>query len=79
MYTEFITRAEGIPEDNKNRVLINLHGGGFKYGSRWGGQVESIPIAALGKIKVVSVDYRMAPEHTFPAASEDVAGIIEGL
>jgi epsilon-lactone hydrolase len=79
VYTEVIMPATGVSEDNQHRVLINLHGGSFKYGARWGGQVESIPIAALGKIKVISVDYRMAPEHTFPAASEDVAAVYHAL
>jgi acetyl esterase/lipase len=35
--------------------------------------LESIPIAALGRIRVVSLDYREAPKYRFPAASEDVA------
>lgn len=77
--TEIITPAEGIAIANRRRVLINLHGGGFMYGGRWGGQVESIPIAALGKYKIVSVDYRMAPEHHFPAASEDVVAVYTAL
>lgn len=77
--TEIITPAGGVAKENKERVLINLHGGGFTFGGRWGGQLESIPIAATGKIRVVSVDYRMAPEHTFPAASEDVAAVYKAL
>lgn len=77
--TEIITPADGVSAANRQRVLINLHGGSFMYGGRWGGQVESIPIAALGKIKVVSVDYRMAPEHRFPAASEDIAAVYKAL
>jgi epsilon-lactone hydrolase len=59
--------------------LINLHEGGFVFGGRWGGQIESIPIAAVGKFKVMSVDYRMAPEHRFPAASGDVAAVYREL
>ena len=65
--------ADGIATQNRDRVLINLHGGGFS--GCWLGcaELESLPIAALGRIKVVSLDYRQGPEYTFPAASEDVA------
>lgn len=77
--TEEFTPVDGVPEENRHRVLINLHGGDFMFGARWGGQLESIPIAALGKIRIVSVDYRMAPEHKFPAASEDVASVYKVL
>ena len=73
--TEIIEPADGVPNSNRDRVLINLHAGAFTQGGQWGGQAESIPIAALGGITVVSVDYRMAPEHRFPAASEDVANV----
>lgn len=72
---EVITPVAGVARENSERVLINLHGGGFTSGGRWGGQIESIPIAAVGRIKVISVDYRLAPEHRFPAASEDVASV----
>src|SRR6185312_14600393 len=40
---------------------------------------ESIPIASIGKIKVISIDYRMAPEYTFPAASDDVVAVYRQL
>ncbi len=63
----------GVSNRNRNRVLIDLHGGGFS--GCWPGcaELESIPIAAIGKIRVVSLDYREGPEFHFPAASEDVA------
>jgi len=65
--------AQGIAPENRDRVLINLHGGGFA--GCWLGcaELESLPVAALGLIKVVSLDYRQGPDHKFPAASEDVA------
>jgi len=76
--TEIIEPTAGV--SNKSRVLINVHGGGFVVGTLEGqGRAESIPIAALGRIKVVTVDYRLAPEHTFPAASEDVAAVYKEL
>lgn len=79
IYTEVFTPRAGVSGNNKQRVLINLHGGGFMSGARTGGQVESIPIAAVGKVKVVSVDYRQSPQYRFPAASEDVAAVYREL
>jgi acetyl esterase/lipase len=60
-------------------VLINLHGGAFAGGARDGGQAESIPVAALGVIEVIAIDYREGPENHFPAASEDVAKVYAEL
>jgi monoterpene epsilon-lactone hydrolase len=70
----------GIAQENRERVLVNLHGGSFMFGGGGpGGAAESIPIAGLGRIKVISVDYRLAPEHRFPAASEDLAAVYREL
>ncbi|HLY52088.1 MAG TPA: alpha/beta hydrolase [Steroidobacteraceae bacterium] len=77
--TQLITPQAGIAPGNRNRVLINLHGGGFIWGEGNGARAESIPIAALGRIKVVTVAYRMAPEFAFPAASQDVASVYREL
>jgi acetyl esterase/lipase len=74
-----ITPASGISRENAARVLINVHGGGFYIGGNYGGQIESVPVAGRGRIKVVAIDYRLAPEHTFPAASEDVATVYRHL
>jgi len=79
IYTEVFMPAGGLPETNRNRVLINLHGGGFTVGARTEGRLESIPVAAVAGMKVISVDYRQGPEHRFPAASEDVATVYRHL
>lgn len=79
VYTETITPSAGVSGGNAQRVLINLHGGSFEFGSRTNSVLEAIPGAALGKIKVVSVDYRMYPEHCFPAATDDVLAVYQAL
>jgi acetyl esterase/lipase len=77
--TEVFMPMAGVPENHRNKLLINLHGGGFGVGWPFVAQLESIPIAALGGYKVMSVNYRMAPEHKFPAAVEDVTALYREL
>ena len=73
------TPHAGVSGANRDRVLINLHGGGFSGCWPACAELESRPIAALGNIKVVSVDYREGPDNKFPAASEDVATVYKEL
>ncbi|WP_337187929.1 alpha/beta hydrolase [Phenylobacterium sp.] len=70
---------QGASPKNADRVLINLHGGGFSSGWPFFSQLESIPIAARGRIKVISVNYRMPPQGRHPDASEDVAAVYREL
>jgi epsilon-lactone hydrolase len=72
-----IVTPEGLPEANRDKVLLNLHGGGFNADS--GSYTESIPIASYSKIKVVAVLYRLAPEHPFPAAVDDAVAVYKEL
>lgn len=66
-----------IPAEKRNRVLINVHGGGFVSDS--GSLVEGIPIAYLTHTTVISVYYRLAPEYPFPAAVEDTVAVYKEL
>ncbi len=75
VYADVVTPQGGVAPKNRNRVLLNMHGGGFISGARTAALVESIPIAYLEKITVITIDYRMGPEYKFPAASEDVAAV----
>jgi acetyl esterase/lipase len=72
-----IITPEAMPEANRDKVLLNLHGGGFNSDS--GSFTESIPIASYAKIKVVAVLYRLAPEHPFPAAVDDAVAVYKEL
>jgi monoterpene epsilon-lactone hydrolase len=60
-----------------DRVLINVHGGGFNADS--GSFTESIPIANLTHTRVIAVLYRLAPEHPFPAAVDDTIAVYREL
>ena len=62
-----------IAAEKQDRVLINLHGGGFNSDS--GSLTESVPIANLTGTKVIAVLYRLAPEHPFPAAVDDAVAV----
>ena len=58
-------------------VLINLHGGGFNSDS--GSLTETIPVCNLTRTRVVSVMYRLAPEHPFPAQLDDAVAVYREL
>jgi epsilon-lactone hydrolase len=77
--TEVITPRDGVAASERGRVLINLHGGAFLWGEGSGGEIESIPIASIGRITVITIAYRQGPEYKFPAASEDVAAVYRAL
>ena len=66
-----------IPKANTDKVLLDLHGGGFDSDS--GSYTESIPIAYYARIPVVAALYRLAPEHPFPAAVDDAVAVYREL
>jgi acetyl esterase len=56
-------------------VFVWLHGGGFSWGSVAVSDVLARALARVSGCLVVSVDYRLAPEHPFPAGLEDCAAV----
>jgi acetyl esterase/lipase len=54
-----------------DKVVLYLHGGGFRLGSIRSHRSLIARIAAACGCRVLAIDYRLAPEHRFPAALED--------
>lgn len=67
----FVMTPKQLAPDNEHRILLHLHGGGYVLNPGEAGTDEAIMMAGYGKIKVVSIDYRMPPDHPFPAAIDD--------
>ena len=60
-------------------VLLYLHGGGFTVGSLTTHDVLCRQLSRLGQCAVVSLDYRLAPEHRFPTAVHDAWDALQWL
>ena len=67
------------PADEALPVMVYLHGGGYILGSLDSHDDICAGIADRAGIAVVAVDYRLSPEHPFPAAHEDVLAAIDWL
>lgn len=59
------------PSQDRLPVLVYFHGGGFTIGSIASHDTLCRTLASLSGCAVVSVGYRLAPEHRFPVAMED--------
>ena len=59
------------PNIDEDRVLLYFHGGGYAMGSIATHRSMVARIAAEAGVRALLIDYRLAPEHPFPAALED--------
>ena len=67
------------PEVSPDRVLLYLHGGGFCIGSPGTHRGLISHLAHAAKAQIYALDYRLAPQHPFPAAVEDVEAAVGRL
>jgi len=65
-----ITLRQFVPETIKG-VCLHIHGGGFVLGAAHHHDVQLSTLAARTELVVLSVEYRLAPEHPYPAAPDD--------
>lgn len=58
-------------------VVLYFHGGGFTLGDLDSSDTQAWGIAEQTGVHVISVNYRLAPQHPFPAAPEDVFAVLQ--
>ena len=71
----YILTPDNIPEPNRNRLLVHVHGGGYVFAAGEAATREAILMAGIGKFKVISIDYRMPPDFPYPAAMDDAMAV----
>ena len=67
------------PGVRADAVVLYLHGGGYVIGSPRSHRHLAAAIARAGGTRALLLDYRLAPEHPFPAALDDVVAAYEWL
>lgn len=70
-------RPQGSEEGERLPVLIYFHGGGWVIGDIDTHDVICRMAANEGRFAVFNVDYRLAPEHKYPAALDDAYAVLE--
>ena len=69
-----------VPREKQNKplpLLVYLHGGGWTFGSINSCARYCSELTATGSVIVLAVDYRLAPEHPYPAGLDDCVAAIE--
>lgn len=60
-----------VPNAAEDKVILYIHGGGFIMGSPNSHRILTVAIGMETNIRILSIDYRLAPEYPFPASVED--------
>src|ERR687887_1586526 len=74
----YMVTPRTIPPENRNRLLVHVHGGCYVLGGGESATTEATYMAGFGHFKVLSVDYRRPPEFLYPAALDDAMAVWKG-
>jgi acetyl esterase/lipase len=75
----YLLTPSDMPTENRHRSFVFLHGGGYVIGAGESGTYEAIILAHRLRMKVLAIDYRMPPDHPFPAALDDSVAVYKEL
>lgn len=67
------------PDARSDATLVYLHGGAYVFGSRKSHRGLVARLGAAAGIRTIAPDYRLAPEHVFPAAVDDAFAVYKWL
>lgn len=78
-----VTAYHVIPDEiepiHEDHLFVHVHGGAYILNGELASVGEALAIALGTKMRAVSVDYRMAPHHPYPAAVDDVVAVYRHL
>ena len=72
-----LTARRYVPAERDGGLLVYFHGGGFVRGDLVTHDPLCRRLANEARCEVLAIDYRLAPEHPFPAAAEDAVAVID--
>jgi len=75
----YLVTPEVLPERNRGQLVLHLHGGAYVFSPGEIGAAEAVLLAHYGQTQVLSVDYRMPPDHPFPAALDDAVAVYQAI
>jgi epsilon-lactone hydrolase len=76
----FVVTPEGVDQSDESRpIYLDIHGGSLLMGGGQACEVMARRMAAQVQMQTWSVDYRMPPDHPYPAALDDVLAAYRGL
>lgn len=62
---------QSLSSEYEDCVIFYIHGGAYIHGTGLAGAYMAMPLTGMAQMRTVSVDYRMPPDHPFPAGLED--------
>ncbi len=71
----YLVKPQTIADENRGRLLLHVHGGGYVVFGGKAATPEAILMAHYGQVEVISIDYRMPPDFPFPAAVDDTVSV----
>ena len=74
-----VTPKGGARPPHQDHLFLYIHGGAYVFGGGDAAVPEAAVISAFAGIPSVAVDYRMPPDHPFPAAVDDVVAVYRAL